>query len=195
MNERELQKEQCEREVLECFLQFTQRTQWAVEKRIRPDYIIVSPEEEKIGVEITRLTTEDAQVTFTIADENRGPRDDPDCVKERAILRHGRKAKRCGYTKAGNSLLVTAPVANLRKEREDFAKAIERKYQKYETQMENYDKFVILCDARMGIEITKGSEVDAVINHLDRKKFSKHFQVAILYCESNRERRYKQIDL
>lgn len=150
-------------------------------KKIRPDFIITGPNNEKIGIEVTRLTTETAQVVNAIMREYSGKVPDSTTLKQAAIARHGRKAENYKYLMISGRPAIMPLCSNLTLQKELYATVIIRKYEKYEGIIDQFSKFIILCDARQGFEITRKRDCDYLVNILKSFGFSKSFRVAIIY--------------
>lgn len=186
MRSQEFQKEQGEREVLGIFLSCTDRSQWVVQKELHPDFIIIGPDDERVGVEVTRFTPEAMQVIHAIMREYFGKQNHPDEVKKAASKRHGMKAERYQYLKLNGKLAISAQASNISQQKERYAAAIIRKYEKYEALMEQFHRFIILCDARQGIDIIDENDANDIVDYLSNYNFSKAFQVAIIYSNYGR---------
>ena len=64
-----------------------------------------------------------------------------------------------------------------------FKNQILKKYQKYKDRIENYDEFIILCDARRGIDITEDYEIEEIFDSVDSVEHIKNVTVIILYTD------------
>lgn len=181
MNNREFKKEQGERSILQSFRPHTDYSRWSIEKKIRPDFIITGPNNEKIGIEVTRLTTETAQVIHEIMREHSGKVTDPTTLKQAAIARHGRKAENYKYLMISGKPAIMPLCSNLTLQKELYATAIIKKYEKYKGIIDQFSKFIILCDARECFEMTSERDCDYLVNILKSFGFSKSFRVAIIY--------------
>lgn len=181
MNEKEIMKEQAEREVLDCFLSITGRSDQEIQKHIRPDYIIINSNNEKVGIEITRFTTGDQEVIDKIIKNNHKPPKDQLTVKQEALNRYGSKANRYDYYKICKTLAIGSPIIDIKQLKKRYAKAIEKKYKKYEAILDRFSQFIILCDARTDIGVLNDYDAKETVDNMDFSIFKKSFQVAILY--------------
>lgn len=186
MNERELAKEKVEREILEVYMANASITDCdSIQKKVRPDFELVHKNGLIEGIEITRLTSSDQQVINSIIRENHGTTDNAGIVRRKALDRHGKKADKYSYYKIDDRLAVGSGIIDVIQNKREYAERICQKYSKYCNDMEKYDRFTILCDARWGIEITSDEDAKDVIDMIALHTFSHAFEVAILYYDDN----------
>jgi hypothetical protein len=153
-----------------------------ITKNERPDFILRNGK-YSIGIEVTQLTTPYEQVMGKISSlsENGISADE---LKMQAENKHGRKAEKYRYYEIGDSASVGTETLRPDTIREMFVAQIIEKYEKYKNEIQNFDKFIILCDANQGITLTSEEEADEIHNMLNLKLFNKSFRVAILWCNN-----------
>lgn len=182
MNKREEEKEATEREILETYIRTTGITApITVTKAVQPDYILSYSNNLQIGVEITRMTTETDEVMKTIMRENHKTEENAKKIKRDAIEKHGQKASVYDYYRICGKFAMGSPVFNVGEKKKRFAEIVGKKYNKYKSQIQYYHEFIVLCDARFGIEISSDYDADDVFAVIDQMGITEPFTVAILY--------------
>lgn len=143
------------------------------------------------GVEVTRFTSQDDQVVHTIINENRGTTESIETIKKNAIAKHGQKAEQYGFYKIGEKLAVSPGLIDITQQKEVYALLIVQKYEKYCNEIEKYDCFTILCDARWGLEVSNRYDIEDLMAAVSQHKFLHSFNVAILYYDGSELRCYQ----
>ena len=155
---------------------------YIVTKTERPDFELKKGE-HSIGIEITQLTTPYEKVMDRIVSMS-GKGISVDELKTKAEARHGKKANDYNYHNINGTSVVGTKTLRPDNIREMFVQQILNKYGLYETKIEEYNDFVILCNAQQGITITEAWEADEIHDMLLQYSFDKSFCLAILWHAS-----------
>ena len=160
--DREQQKERLERGTLFHYLLSEQKSirDYKITKTKRPDFMLEG--EQRIGIEVTSLTTEEDQVLFTICRELFGHGYSVAEIKKKASDKHGRdKVEKYSFWDEHS---IGSPLYDVNYRKKLYAELIARKFVKYKLLASEYDEFIILADASLGTEITSQNDVDDVYN-------------------------------
>lgn len=172
------------------FLQCNSKyTGYKFRKELRPDFILTN-DKEKIGVEITELTTQDDKIIDAIMKEcsNKGLSEAQ--IRDQIKKSHGRKVENFDLAMFNNKMAVVGPVKNITKikqvfVRQIFVRQILKKYSKYKNSICNFDDFIILCDARFGIEITCTGDAEEILNLIKCNSEINGVTVSIIHMDNN----------
>lgn len=153
-------------------------------KELRPDFILVN-DKEKVGVEITELTTQSDKIMDVIMKEcsNKGLSEDQ--IRGQMKKRHGNEADNFDLTMFNDKMAIGGPIKNIAKIKNDFAEQILKKYNKYKNSICNFDDFIILCDARLGMEIICKGDAEEIFNLIKCNCKIKGVTVSIIYMDNN----------
>lgn len=157
---------------------------YKIKKESRPDFVL-EDENQKIGIEVTRLTNEQFEVAKVIlaeASENISLEQ----FRKVAIKRHGKKAQDYRYHKINEKFAISSGGYSCDEMIKEYVNEINKKYKKYKDDLGKYDKFIILCDATAPIELTEEQEIDNMINQLPFETFDKAFYISVLYSGENK---------
>ena len=116
-----------------------------------PDFVL-EYENQKLGIEVTRLTNEQFEVAKVIlakASENISLEQ----FREVAIKRHGKKAQDYRAHKINGKFTISSGGYSCDEMIKEYVNEINKKYEKYKDDLGKYDKFIILCDATAPKEI------------------------------------------
>lgn len=167
--DREAYKELCERRTLHYFLLCAPEIyrNCTIKKSERPDFILTG--ERRVGIEITKLTTEYDEELFTLAKEinENGLRQEEEVKKH--IERHHKHIKdRVALLDIAGKTNVSSGFHPLDSIRKHFAEEIKNKHDKYCDDIAQFDEFIILGDAASGsgLEISEKEDVQEVIDYL-----------------------------
>lgn len=156
-----------------------------ISKEVRPDFIIEA-EGKTIGIEVTRLEKESDNIMTHIISNYVKPGLKANEILAMAFKHHGYKAYEYELLEFDNNVVAIRHIERMLISTFEFVDMIGKKIEKYKTIAQNFDKFIILCNAQHGITIT--TEKDALNLIEDAiEKFSDHnMNIAILYYSSNR---------
>ncbi len=163
-------------------------------KTVRPDFEIVS-NDNRYGIEVVRLTTEYDQIGFRISDVISGTQNVKD-AKKASINKFGAKANNYEYVTINSepklmTKLTTTPYKN---KRQEFAKKVFDKYEKYKNQIDDYKGFMILCDASDEYALTHLDDVKELLDFIKKHYYEKEFCVSILFInEKNHFEIYEEV--
>ena len=166
---REVYKELCERRILFRFLVCApeQYQNCVIEKSVRPDFILYG--ENKIGIEITELTTPYDKIFTTLTRQIHENNLSSDEEIRNHIKRYYKKIEnRVEIEELDGNTGISTDVQLIDTKRIHFAEEIKWKYEKYKDEIGEFNEFIILGDAASGsgLEISERSEVQEVIDHL-----------------------------
>lgn len=168
-DDRDVYKELCERRTLLYFLLSAPELyrNSTIEKRVRPDFILTG--ERRIGIEITKLTTQYDEGMLTLANQihENGLRQDEE-VKKHIECYHRRIKDRVALLHIAGKPHVSSDFHPLDIKRKHFAEEIKTKHDKYKDDIAQFDEFIILGDAASGsgLEISEKEDVQEVIDCL-----------------------------
>lgn len=156
-----------------------------IAKSIRPDFLIKA-NHSTIAVEVTQLTTQYEKVMEDIANLSFGKSMTAEELWALAKSKHKNKADQYRYYEFSNTVAVGSELAtNIAGPRKDFVSQITGKYNKYESLIDGYGEFIVLCNAQAGLEITQQWEADEVLFQVSGYPFKKTFHVAILWLNES----------
>ena len=111
----------------------------------RPDFVL--GDSGKIGIEVTRLTTESESVMRRISKENFGKGRTAADIRANAKKVHGGKAENYSYFDLGEAVAVGESLIDLSERYKIYSERIVNKYHKYKELFCKYKKFIVLCNA------------------------------------------------
>lgn len=180
---REDRKRREEYGVLLSFLSLNNEfSEYSIQKEVRPDFVLSG--QQRIGVEVTEFTTQTDSVLAAICNQNFGKGLSANDIKSNAIRRHGQKAKNYDYHEIKGTVSIGAGLQDIKQSKEMYADEVITKFEKYKTEFSRYDKFIILCDARMVIGVTSEWDAKDVIEIAKRKNSITNCTVCILYYDN-----------
>lgn len=141
-------KEECD--VLFNFIQLYLDDQFEIDtikKEHRPDFVLAS-KGQKIGIEVTELGDEVWKNYTLICQKTIGKGYTIDRIKKHAFSKHKTFANKYGYyNRKGNRVIAYS--ADKEEAIKHYVDQIKRKYKKYLEMLDEFDRFIILCDGRM----------------------------------------------
>lgn len=162
----------CTREygVLFCFVQSIPYlyTGYTISKEIRPDFVLTDTyNTTKIGIEVVELITQQDGIMRKIANRNFGKGKTMTEIYESAKEKHGTQADQFKYSDFDGRVAISPKgLIDVTQMFFDFSSEILKKWQKYKDMIIDFDKFIVLCDARLTI-ITSKNDCDSIISHLE----------------------------
>ena len=169
---------------------------YKIEKHTHPDFILTG--EQKIGVEVTELTTQKDQVLLRILERNCGQGKSAEEIKAAAIKKHGEKAEEYFYKEVFGSACVGVGLDDLNCKKRELAGKLLHKAREYEKDKHLFDQFIVLGDAQSSFEIaiTEEYDVEAIFELLKEKPEAKNTAFIILWEASiDGSRRVSRCDL
>ena len=154
--------------VLFSFLQTSpyQHKIFAVSKETKPDFILDG--DIRVGIEVVEFITEQNGIMRKIANENFGRGKTAAEIYEAARYKHGSKADQFRYSDFCGSVAISPKkLADTTQHLVKFSSEVLKKWQKYKALVTDFDKFIILCDARLTIAVTDRSDCDELMSHLE----------------------------
>ncbi len=158
----EEQKERKERESLFYYLQddSCQYKSYEIQKTIRPDFQLIG--EKTVGVEVVELTLQTYKVLQRISKENLGKGKSIKQIRKDAICKHGEKAREYRYDDSDGLKSIGTELISSHYAIGQYAKQIIEKMVKYKTIGNQFDDFLVLCDARYIVEISNEENLKEV---------------------------------
>lgn len=154
-------------------------------KETRPDFALKG--EKSVGIEVVEFITEARGIMNKIANKNFGRGKSADEIHQAAKSKHGLKAEQFTFSEFyGTAAIGLKGFEDVKQCQLQYAKMIQRKWQKYKDMRNCFNKFVVLCDARYTIAVTEKTDADEIIGYL--KCFEpniSNFTVSILYDGDN----------
>lgn len=137
---------------------------YSIKKQTRPDFVLTGT--NKIGIEVTQLTTAEDCLFRRICNDNLGKYKTSEEIHQNALRVHGKKANNYIYRdKYGQPSLARAP-HNLSKNTDYYINEILKKYHKYSKMFSEFDEFIILGDARSSFTITSKRDIDYLVTSI-----------------------------
>ena len=156
---------------------------YEITRTLRPDYVLSG--EKTIGVEIVELTTEYDKVLQRISAQNFGKGLSIEEIQKNAFAVHGAKAKDYIYEEIGGAVAIGSRPFNITQKKRHFSEQINGKRRKYEESIDDYDTFIILCNAQYQIEVTSEYDVAEIIQYASEMHTSaKKVTVVILWAQN-----------
>lgn len=152
-------------------------------KQTHPDFIL-NYENRKVGIEITELCTQDDNVVNSIMRDISGKNMSEDEIKSLINTRYKHFANVIDVLELMGTNVVSGSVKNITSIKKDFANNIYKKYDKYKNMTGNFDDFIVLCDARFGIEITSKNDVLDIYDELKQYDM-KNFCIDVMYIDND----------
>lgn len=162
---------------------FSEYKSFRIEAKTNPDFILYD-NDTPYGIEITELTDPSDKILTRILDEST----DDSCIEDiinAAINKHGLKAKIYKYFRINGVLSIASPLIDIIARKENFANQILRKYKKYQDMISEFNEFIILCDARLGIELDKSDDIEEIYDIIDSKMLLNKVCVVVLYTDDS----------
>jgi len=137
-------------------------------KAERPDFILIF-KGMRIGIEVTELTTESDKLMERISKDYSKKGLSAEELRTRAIDQHGARAKAFTYASdtMHNISLIGSGTLIIESVEKHYCKQILRKVEKYRQSIKEFDRFIILCDAQLGIVINKKEDAQRIFNQLN----------------------------
>lgn len=158
---------------------------YSITKEERPDFVLVG--DQTVGIEVVKFTTELDSVLHQISNEYFGKGKTAKEIQDYAEKEHGSKANIYTYRNISSTVSISSPLFGFREKQEHFAAQIIKKREKYENIRYQYDRFILLCDARMNTSMSSKDDSDKVISmFLDSDYDLTQFDISILRGEINR---------
>lgn len=132
-----------------------------ITKKTRPDFELSGC--KRIGIEVTRLTTDQDQVLATISRQNFGQGLSVEEIRKRAIKDHGSKADNYKYLDLDGTIAVGIESFDVSERHQQYADEIVKKYNLYKGQFHLYDEFAVLCDGQESTCLTTEKDSEAVL--------------------------------
>lgn len=156
-----------------------------IKKQERPDFVI-SVGDKRVGVEVTSLSSKDDNQLKTIAKKNFGKGMSAEDLKNAAYENYKSASQRFCYWEINGSSCIGRPMFNIEDDKREFASTIIKKYHKYNRDFEDFDCFIVLCDAMETITVTDEHDADEIINIAFSEEPQMHgFDIAIMYEDDN----------
>lgn len=161
----ENKKERFERAVLFHYLQKDNcpYSTYEILKAHRPDFVLTG--EKRVGIEVMRLTTEHYEVLNKISAQNFGKGKTANQIRRDAIKTHGSKATQYHYERIGRTVGIRSGLIDVDEVKRHFADQINGKRRKYANSIDDFDVFIILCDAQRRIEVSSDTDVTEIIQY------------------------------
>ena len=157
-----------------------------IQKETRPDFVLTLENGSRWGIEETELTTPNDKVLGAIMRDFSGTKLTEEEIKRRAIEKHGEKANNYQIRKYGKTLTIGSGMFSINSRKELFAQKILTKYIKYKGMIDEFDKFVILCDAIQGYEVTSQQDVEDIFDLIYDKISHENVEISILAFVDNK---------
>ena len=133
-----------------------------IRKEERPDFVLTDGSKE-IGIEVTEFVTEEDSILRKICGYiNAGVKTGCE-LQAMGRKKYRRAADVYIYGDRGGVPTIRSPVYGMEAGRNHYAKLIISKFKKYNEIFSLFDEFIILCDARKCLEVTKKRESAWVI--------------------------------
>lgn len=149
-----------------------------IEKCERPDFVL-SINSEKIGVEVTELTTQIDQVIDRVARENFGKGKTRDEVQS-AVDKHKKFSNAITVEAVGKSVALYGPSFDGETRYSIFSDRIAEKIRKYENEIDKFSKFVLLCDGEFESFARDKTDTDRIMERLQYDPAIGHMTISFI---------------
>ncbi len=138
---------------------------FTVYKEIQPDFILCG--DIRIGIEVVELITPQDGVMRKIANKNFGKGKTKAKIYEAAKEKHGTKADQFKYLNlGGTNAIAPKRLTDVNQMLLEFSSKIFNKWKKYRGMINDFDKFIVLCDARLTV-ISRKDDCDRIMRNLE----------------------------
>lgn len=155
-----------------------------VKKTDRPDFT-VNLNDETIGIEITRLEKQCDNVMTRIISDCVKPGMTTSEIYAAAFKKHGYKANEYMYTDFGDDCFAIQHNDDMLISTDDLATQIETKIEKYRSIASGFDKFIVLCNAQLGIAITSRYDAQNLIDRVLQNYTNLKMSFAVIYLTAD----------
>ena len=107
-----------------------------------------------------------------------------EAIKNNAIKKHGAKAKNYYYHDLKGTTAISAGLRDINHNKEIYADEIITKHAKYKAMFHDFDRFIILCDARRVHGIESNWDAKDVVDMAKEKCDLQNCTICILYLDN-----------
>lgn len=180
---REDEKQRKEYGVLLSFVSLNNNfADFSIQKEVRPDFVLSG--HQRIGIEVTEFTTQTDSVMATICNQNFGKGLSAEAIENNAVRKHGQKAKNYYFHNIEGTVAIGAGLQDINHNKAIYAEEIITKYNKYKSEFDKFDEFIILCDARMTLGVTSQWDAKDVVDIAKEKCELQNCTICILYFDT-----------
>ncbi len=166
---------------------------YEIKKALHPDFVLCG--KKTIGVEVVELTTEYDKVLQRISAQNFGKGKTIKEIQKDALVVHGAKAKDYTYEAIDGAVAVGTGLIDVTQTKHHFSEQINGKRRKYEGLIDNFDTFIILCNAQHRIEITSEYDAAEIIQYASEMYASTKEVTVVILWEQNQHTEISQFQL
>jgi len=152
-------------------------------KETRPDFILqIQGSNNTIGVEITEFKTKAIGELLSISSVNFGKGKTIGDIKETAIIRFKNSADKFIFSEIDGFACISTGLIDTVENQKHYSETISKKYEKYKDFLDQFDKFVLVCDARLTSALSCVSDAKQVLEFVRLSNPAIcNFNVHILY--------------
>lgn len=152
-------------------------------KETRPDFILqIQGSNDTIGVEITEFKTKAIGELLNISSVNFGKGKNVGDIKETAITHFKKSAEKFIYSEIDGLACISTGLIDTIENQKHYAQTVSKKYEKYKASLDQFGKFVLVCDARLTSSLSCISDAEQVLEFVRLSNPAIcNFNVHILY--------------
>lgn len=164
-------------------------TKWLFDARIqkseRPDFIITTKDGKRIGLEVTRFTTEGSSIISKVLQKYADSGLSLAEINQKARRWHGRKAESLRFGKFDDGVLWGYDQSDYLIDDAPFIDIVSGKIKKYGDIVSRFDKFIILCDAQDGITYLNKTDVENLFLAIEQASNPHSVTLSVLYKDDS----------
>ena len=152
-------------------------------KARHPDFILqFCDSNDIIGLEVTEFKTKAIGELFNISNANFGKGKTIEQIKETASKRFKKSADKFIYSEIDGLAYVSTDLIDTVENQKHYAETISKKYEKYKDSLDQFDQFILVCDARLTSSLSCVSDAHQVLEFTRLTNPNIHnFNVHFLY--------------
>lgn len=155
-----------------------------IAKSLHPDFTL-DLDGQTVGIEVTRLEKAADNIMSKIISKRNKPGMKANEVLAAAFKDHGEKIKEYEVFEIAENVLAIHHIESMLISNDEFVKRIGDKIEKYRNLAYSFDRFIILCNAQVGITITSEADATRMLLELNNMCSNIQMTIAVLYLDNN----------
>lgn len=167
---------------------FPELAEAKIQKREQPDFVLTYPNEKTIGIEVTRFIRAMDNIVNQILRKYSDSKLSLPEIDRLIKKEHGQKASNIKVKRFVGNALWCYDQSGFLLSNKPFIETANKKLKKYHEIANDFDDFILLCDATQGINITTNWNADDLMQEIETlDSYSRNIRVVILYQGENNQ--------
>lgn len=162
------------------FIRASHMTINTIAKQEHPDFVLLLENGERYGIEVTEFASGVSKIPHSVLRDYSESSLSEKEIEKSVIEKHGAKAKNIKVYKDRNKLQVYSGSFSITENKENFSKLIIKKSTKYKDVINDFDRFILLCDACDGLDITEEKDVGDIFDMIKEVDFEPNVAIIIM---------------